>query len=117
VQVSNGVCSDSSCVTVNVEMLCPLNKDLAVPNAFSPNSDGYNDQFCLQGWNNCLTEFKIYIYDRWGEKVFESTDASFCWDGIYKGQVLDPAVFVYYIKASFANDMKIEKKGNITIIR
>ena len=100
-----------------VELPCPTDKDLQVPNAFSPNTDGFNDQFCLQGWNMCITQFRICIFDRWGEKVFESSDATFCWDGNYKGKALDPAVFVYYITATLGNNESIEKKGNISLIR
>jgi gliding motility-associated-like protein len=110
-------CTDTACVRVTVEIPCPANKDLAVPNAFSPNDDGHNDIFCLQGWSNCIQAFTIYIYDRWGEKVYESTDAGFCWDGTYRGKPLDPAVFVYFINATFSNDNKVEKKGNISLIR
>jgi gliding motility-associated-like protein len=117
VLVSNGTCSDSSCVTVNVEMPCPNVTELEVPDAFSPNGDGINDLFIIQGWSACMKEFKIFIYDRWGEKVFESEDADFNWDGTYKGKALDPAVFVYYIKATFTNDVDIDRKGNITLIR
>ncbi len=57
------------------------------------------------------------IYNRWGEKVFESTDPSFCWDGTYKGKALDLAVFVYYIVADLTNNEKVERKGNISLIR
>lgn len=110
-------CTDTACVRVIVEVPCPTNKDLAVPNAFSPNDDGHNDIFCLQGWSNCIQTFNIYIFDRWGEKVFESTDAGFCWDGTYRGKALDPAVFVYFITATFSNDNKVESKGNISLIR
>ena len=100
-----------------VENPCPGTNDLKVPNAFSPNGDGHNDQICLQGWNGCVTDFKIVIYDRWGEKVFESDDPAFCWTGIYKTKMLDPAVFVYYITANLPSNEKITKKGNISLIR
>jgi gliding motility-associated-like protein len=110
-------CTDTSCVRVNVEIPCPTNTDLAVPNAFSPNGDTHNDIFCLRGWSNCIQTFTIYIYDRWGEKVFESTDADFCWDGTYRGKALDPAVFVYFITATFSNETKVDAKGNISLIR
>lgn len=118
VTVSNASgCFDTACVRVTVEIPCPENKDLAVPNAFSPNGDYHNDRFCLQGWSTCIADFQIIIYDRWGEKVFESSDASFCWDGTYKGKDLDPAVFVYYITAVLSNSNNVEKKGNISLIR
>jgi gliding motility-associated-like protein len=110
-------CSDSACVKVFVEFPCPTNVDLTVPNAFSPNHDGQNDEFCLQGWSTCIKDFTVFIYGRWGEKVFESQDPGFCWDGTYKGKPLDAAVFVYYIKAELINDYSVVKKGNISLVR
>lgn len=113
---ANG-CTASDTVTVFVEIPCPSDKNLQVPNAFSPNADGFNDQFCLQGWNQCITQFTINIFDRWGEKVFESLEPDFCWDGTFKGKPLDPAVFVYYITGTLQNTQSISRKGNISLIR
>ena len=116
---ANG-CFDTACVRVYVipEVIpCPTNADLSVPNAFSPNKDGNNDEFCLQGWNICITEFSVLIYDRWGNKVYESSDPDFCWDGVYKGKPLDAAVFVYVIKAKLNTDEEVIRKGNISLIR
>jgi len=115
----NNGCSDTACVTVFVEVPCPANGEiLTVPNAFSPNNDNVNDVFCLQGWNYCVDDFIVYIYDRWGEKVFESFDPDFCWDGYYNGKIMDSQVFVYYIKAKYNNIKEdVIKKGNISLIR
>lgn len=120
-------CYNSSCLKVNIEIPCPTNRDLVVPNALTPNGDGYNDELCLYGWDDCVAEFYIIIYDRWGEKVFESSDPSFCWDGVYKGKQLDPAVFVYFIVAKYETSgdnplsatslIEIVKKGNISLVR
>ena len=90
---------------------------LTVPNAFSPNNDGHNDLFKLQGWKNSVTEFTIIIYDRWGEKVFESNDPEKTWDGTYKGKSMDAGVFVYFINATAISGEKIIRKGNISLIR
>jgi gliding motility-associated-like protein len=54
---------------------------LGLPNAFSPNGDNHNDLFILHGWSYCVTDFTIVIYDRWGEKVYESQNPSKSWDG------------------------------------
>jgi gliding motility-associated-like protein len=110
-------CTDTACVKVFVEIPCPTNADLSVPNAFSPNNDGNNDDFCLRGWNICIKNFNIHIYDRWGEKVFESKDSAFCWDGTYKGKLMDAAVFVYYIEAQLTTSEEVIRKGNISLIR
>ena len=64
-------------------------------------------------------ESKLYfaIYDRWGELMFETTDIYKGWDGTYKGEPVDPAVFVYYLHATCVNKLNYIKKGNITLIR
>lgn len=124
---NNNGCVDSACVKVVVVIPCPSNRNLIVPNAFTPNNDGINDVICLSGWDDCVSNFSIMIFDRWGEKVFESTDPDFCWDGYYKGRLLDPAVFVYFIKAEYlkagttVNDAQqlfdVKKTGNISLVR
>jgi gliding motility-associated-like protein len=117
VAVNDGVCIDTTCLTVNVESPCPSVGELKVPDAFSPNGDGNNDVFLLQGWDVCIKKFNIIIVDRWGEKVFQSNSPSINWDGTYKGKMLDPAVFVYFIEAEFSNTTCFKRKGNITLIR
>ncbi len=107
-------CISTKCIDITVT--CEIGYDHSVPNAFTPNNDGHNDAFCLQGFTDCITNFNVMIFDRWGEKVFESNDPSFCWDGIYKGQLMNAGVFVYVIKATKKKD-QINKKGNITLIR
>ncbi len=108
-------CISKACTDIIVT--CETNNDYSVPNAFTPNGDNNNDIFCLQGWDVCITNFNVMIFDRWGEKVYESTNFNFCWDGIYNGKLLDAAVFVYVINATKLNKDKINKKGNITLIR
>ncbi len=112
-----GSCTNTSCVLVNVEIDCASNSDYSAPSAFSPNGDGINDEFCLQGWDKCVTTFYVGIYNRWGEKVYESEDAGFCWDGKFMGNPLNPAVFVYYIKATVKDVGEIIRKGNITLVK
>ncbi|MES2284987.1 MAG: gliding motility-associated C-terminal domain-containing protein [Bacteroidota bacterium] len=91
--------------------------ELTTPNAFSPNNDGRSDLFILQGWEKCITSFYFAIFNRWGEKVFETENIAEGWDGTYKGKPLDPAVFVYYIKAKDLTGEEVNKKGNISLIR
>ncbi|MFL5764782.1 MAG: gliding motility-associated C-terminal domain-containing protein [Bacteroidia bacterium] len=109
--VNVGGCTSSDTVTVFVEIECG---ELFVPNVFSPNGDGAND--VLQVYGNCITDLDFAIYDRWGEKVFETTDPSITWDGRYKGNMLDVAVFVYYLKAT-VKGVEVNKHGNITLVK
>ncbi|TND06519.1 MAG: Kelch repeat type 2-containing protein [Bacteroidetes bacterium] len=118
---SNG-CTDSTCITILVDTTTssvPCNYDILrtlMPNAFSPNADGNNDLLCVPAYA-CVTEFVLKIYDRWGEKIFESASTSNCWDGRYKDKNLNTAVFVYYFEATLSTGDKFEQKGNISLIR
>jgi gliding motility-associated-like protein len=91
--------------------------ELVLPNAFSPNADGENDLYCLEGWETCVDTFEIFIFNRWGEIVFESRQSNFCWNGIYKGKYLESNVFVYVLKAKTKEGIEFKKSGNITLLR
>ena len=86
-----------------------------VPNAFTPNGDLKNDKVFVR--SKMVDDVSFLIYDRWGEKVFETTDIHNGWDGTYNGKTCDPGVFVYYLKATCFNKTTYLKKGNITLIR
>lgn len=86
-----------------------------IPNIFSPNGDGNNDVVLVQGKG--IQSIKLLIYDRWGEKVFESQSLDNSWDGNYEGAPANPGVYIYSIIVSFDNDSQLEQSGNITLIR
>ena len=86
-----------------------------VPNAFSPNGDGLNEQLRVDG--NQITEMNLVIYNRWGEKVFEATDQSQTWDGTYEGRALDPDVFGYIFRATCTNGDTFSAQGNISLLQ
>ena len=115
VDVTDNGCVSSECVNIAVDIQCG---ELFVPNVFSPNSDGKNDVLEVKININCVRDFNMVIFDRWGEKVFESNDINITWDGSYKGKALDNATFVYYLKITLLNtDSPISKKGNVSIIK
>lgn len=91
---------------------------LYVPNAFTPNGDGINDVHDVQGSN--IKEYLIRIFDRWGNKMFESRDIGFDWDGTFKGKDVMTGTYVYYVKAISNSPCGSEEKflkGSITVIR
>lgn len=89
---------------------------LFVPTAFSPNSDGTNDY--LHILQNGISSVDFRIFDRWGEKVFETTDVSEGWNGIFRGEKLNTGVFVYSLEATCdKSGEKIFRKGNVTLVR
>ncbi|MGQ0828736.1 MAG: gliding motility-associated C-terminal domain-containing protein, partial [Bacteroidota bacterium] len=108
-------CINKSCVIINVELKCGFEGELFVPNGFSPNEDGQNDILYVRGQG--IVTMYWAIYDRWGEKVFETTDPAQGWDGTYKGKALDPAVFIYYLKVTCITGNELSQQGNVAIIR
>jgi gliding motility-associated-like protein len=96
------------------QVLC-AEPEIFIPNAFTPNGDQSNDLMVVRG--NTIRELLFRIYDRWGEKVFETTVPGEGWDGTYKGKKANPAVYVYYVEATCFGNEKFFKKGNITLIR
>lgn len=108
-------CAVTAAVTIYVVSMKCNTEDVFVPNTFTPNNDGQNDILFVRG--NELTELYFGVYNRWGELVFETTDITKGWDGIYKGMKVDPAVFAWYLKAKCYNGNELKKQGNVTLIR
>ena len=86
-----------------------------LPTGFTPNGDGTNDVLYIR--SNFITEVYLTIYDRWGEKLFETSDIKNGWDGVYKGKQLDQGVYGYYMTFKCNNGQESFKKGNITLMR
>jgi len=86
-----------------------------IPNAFSPNGDNHNDKEYV--YSDCINTMDLNIYDRWGNKVFESTNIKYGWDGTYKGLAMNTGSFAYYLTATFQDGATINKKGNIALVR
>lgn len=89
--------------------------NIFVPTGFSPNGDGKNDKLLVRG--QYIEELTFEVFDQWGQKVFETTDQSIGWDGVFKNKRLNPAVFVYQLSALCVNEIRYTEKGNITLIR
>jgi gliding motility-associated-like protein len=85
-----------------------------IPNAFTP---GANQNNILFARGNVIESIYFAIYNRWGEKIFETTDINTGWDGTYKGKNVDPGVFDYYLEVTCFDKEKFKHKGNITLIR
>lgn len=111
-------CQPTKTDTVTVMIaLCEdtLKYNAWLPNVFSPNNDNNNDVLYVRG--NNITGMELAIYDRWGEKVFESKDIGYGWSGSYNGKQVNPGVFVYMGKVVFTDGTEKELKGNVTLVR
>jgi gliding motility-associated-like protein len=94
-----------------------------IPNAFSPNNDGINDLFMIFSDGKSIAKVNSFlVFSRWGEKVFEfydfqPDDPAGGWDGTYRGDPLDPAVFIWFAEVAFIDGSKKLFKGGVTLVR
>jgi len=86
-----------------------------VPQIFSPNQDGFNDILYVRGRK--ISEVTFIIYNRWGEKVFETTDKNIGWNGKHRGKDAQASIYVYYVDAIVEDVGRVTQKGNITLVR
>ena len=97
---------------------CCTDKKIIVPNAFSPNGDLINDYFEIQDNNQIVNEFELQIFNRWGQKVFQSNNINLKWDGYFKGKPQPSSVFDYHLTVGcLGGDQHFFKKGDVTLIR
>jgi gliding motility-associated-like protein len=105
------ICLETKTIHVVVEGPCP---EIYIPTGFSPNGDNNNDYFRAFGKVN---KFHIVIFNRWGEKVFETNDIEQAWDGKYQGEYVPSGVYAFVVNGIDYNGKPIHKTGNITVIR
>ena len=106
---------DSICVEVK-DVFCDT-RNLIIPNAFSPNNDNINDFYFIEDRDAIITEFRLEIFNRLGQKVFFADDIFNYWDGTFEGQNLNPQVFDFFLELKCIGEKKLFHKGNITLIR
>jgi len=90
--------------------------DLILPTAFTPNGDGQNDFLGLRT-RGVEDLQRFIIYNRWGQKVFETNDVNESWDGTFNGKPQELGVYVFYVEGTKFLGGTISIKGNITLIR
>lgn len=105
-------CSSSDSVLINTENCC----DISLPDAFSPNGDGKNDVFRIISQGNQIVKTFI-IVNRWGQKVFETTNQQKGWDGRFNGVPQDIGTYHYYIKYVCTDGRSMEKKGEVVLVK
>ncbi|MEA3444135.1 MAG: CotH kinase family protein [Bacteroidota bacterium] len=103
----------SSFDEINVDCDC----EVIIPNAFSPNGDGINDEFIITGKGIIPESFKLMIYDRWGKLVFESNNLYKHWDGKINGNsISNSGVYNYILSYTKFDGKKVWKNGNILVL-
>ncbi len=87
------------------------------PTAFSPNKNGRNDGFKPSTYNVKNNNFVFCIYNRWGEKVFETTDQTEEWDGTFNGELCAQDVYVWTVNGEYINGDMFAFRGTVTLLR
>lgn len=111
VLVTNACGSDGDAVTLKTTE-CKV----YLPNVFTPNNDGLNDRFGIVG-ARYVKSFRMEIYNRWGQMIYESTNAYEGWDGVFRGLMQDAGMYIYRIKYTNLTDEKFDFKGTFMLMR
>jgi gliding motility-associated-like protein len=104
-------CTDTTCNPVQA-IIQPL---LDVPNAFTPGRFGVNSIVKVRGFG--ISKIIFRIYNRWGQKVFESNNIDLGWDGTFNGTPQPMDVYAYTVEAEYFDGTRATKKGDITLLR
>lgn len=102
---------DSSriCVTIS-------ESKLLMPNAFTPNGDTHNDVYKAKEYQS-IVEFHAYIFNRWGQKLFEWTNPAEGWDGNYNGSPVKEGVYFVVVKARGADGIVYNIRKDVNLLR
>jgi gliding motility-associated-like protein len=86
-----------------------------IPNAFTPNNDALNEGF--KAVTIAVNKFELAVFNRWGEKVFETFQTDKAWDGIYNGSQAQAGVYMYTLKFTDFENRPYYKSGTVHLIR
>lgn len=90
---------------------------LEMPNAFSPNGDGINDIYRAKNNYQSIVEFDAYIFNRWGQKIYEWHDPAGGWDGKFNGKDVKQGVYFVLVKAKGADGRQYNIKKDVNLLR
>ena len=117
VLIYNNYCQLTDSIFIEVKDVFCNKENIIIPNAFSPNEDWKNENYKIIDEDGIITSFRLEIFNRFGEKVFSSENINESWDGYYKGKLLSPQVFDFYLEIECIGNKSLFEKGNITLIR
>jgi gliding motility-associated-like protein len=91
--------------------------EFLVPNAFTPNHDGVNDEFFVKTPNHCqVRDFRLEVYDAYGRLVFKTKDIKGRWDGTYDGFPLAAGTYFWKLTGAFEGGNTVQKSGTVLVI-
>jgi gliding motility-associated-like protein len=115
-EIANGSNPFDPCDPNNAGIDC-IN-GIYLPTGFSPNGNGPDMNETLEILvGQDVASFTLYIYDRWGNKMIQTSDKNFTWDGSYDGKPCNAGVYAYILDVKFVTGIEETRSGNITLIR
>jgi gliding motility-associated-like protein len=115
------VTDDNGCKASDSVILRQCELLLWMPNVFSPNGDGLNDEFLPRYKNDIAITFQMVIFNKWGEQIFSTNDITKGWDGTYKGAPCAEDLYTWTIKFSAPDNYKFLQKspqsGNVMLLK
>jgi gliding motility-associated-like protein len=103
----DSVASDSTDVLTSI---------LVMPNTFTPNNDQINDVYKVKSYQN-IVEFHAYIFNRWGQKLYEWTNLEGGWDGTYRGNNVKQGTYFVLVKAKGADGQDYNIRKDVNLLR
>jgi gliding motility-associated-like protein len=111
--INSAGCINTDTILMKAKPCC----DVFLPNAFSPDNDGLNDVFKMYSKSSMQQAISFTIYNRWGQKIFFTSDLSDGWNGIYNGNPADAGVYFYYLHYTCSDGTEKTLNGEVTLIR
>ncbi|MCI5080400.1 MAG: gliding motility-associated C-terminal domain-containing protein, partial [Saprospiraceae bacterium] len=111
-------------ITTSIEVSYPqggLGDLVYIPNAFSPNDDGFNDIFRVEQTPGIsFVNFKLHLFDRWGNQVFTTENPGEGWNGAYKSRVQNTGVYIWHLEADVqycGRVIELDEKGDVVLMK
>ncbi len=109
--LSSAGCTDTASILLTVNYL----DQLYIPNTFTPNGDGRNDEFKVYG--NNVTSVEMKVFNQWGQVIYSGSDPTRGWNGYFNGQLQPIGVYVYIAKITLKDNSVVNKKGTLNLVR
>jgi gliding motility-associated-like protein len=109
------VSGEPQVISVSNEDCSPVRSKIFYPNAFTPNGDNLNDRYVTP--SEYIKEYQIMIFNRWGEKVYESYDLTQNWDGTYQGKEAQMDAYAVVVVTTGVDNIRRVHHGTITLLR
>jgi len=88
---------------------------LFIPNAFTPNGDGINDFYHIT--HTSFNTFSFQVFDRWGNKVYDTVKPDFQWNGTANGKPVPGGIYVFILEGITEDHLQVKRSGTISVVR